>query len=44
MIVRDWEIWHTYATYVHVAKIDLDEVARRLVDGRIALFAMLQGR
>ena len=42
MIVREWEIWHTYATYVHVAKIDLDEVARRLVDGRIALFAMLQ--
>ncbi len=40
--VREWEIWHTYATYLHVTNVDLDAVARKLVEAGIALCAMLQ--
>ena len=42
MRIHEWEVWHTYATYLHVRKVDLDEAARSLVEAEIALCAMLR--
>ena len=41
MRIHEWEVWYTYATYLHVTKVDLDEAARSLVEAGIALCAML---
>ena len=42
MRIHEWEVWHTYTTYLHVTKVDLDEAARSLVESGIALCAMLR--
>ena len=42
MRIHEWEVWHTYATYLQVTKVDLDEAARSLVEAGIALCAMLR--
>ncbi len=40
--VSEWEIWHTYSTYLRTTNIDLEVVARRLVESGIALCAVLR--
>ena len=34
--IEEWEIWHTYATYLESTGIDLQESARRLVASGVA--------
>lgn len=40
--IHEWEIWHTYATFLHATKVDLIETAHRLVGSGLAECAMLQ--
>jgi hypothetical protein len=40
--IEEWEIWHTYSTYLESTKIDLLDTARRLVASGIAECAMLR--
>jgi hypothetical protein len=40
--IEEWEIWHTYATFLEATEIDLVESARRLVASGIADCAMLR--
>jgi hypothetical protein len=40
--IEEWEIWHTYTTYLDSTAIDLQETARRLVSSGIAECAMLR--
>ena len=40
--VNEWEVWHTYATYLHGEAVNLEEAARSLVEAGIALCAMLR--
>ena len=40
--IHEWEVWHTYATYLRVSKVNLDFLARRLVESGVALCAMLR--
>jgi hypothetical protein len=40
--IQEWEIWHTYTTYVDSDGIDLEVTAGRLVKSGIAECAMLQ--
>lgn len=40
--IQEWEVWHTYATYLRVSKIDLDLLGRRLVESGVALCSMLR--
>jgi hypothetical protein len=40
--IHEWEIWHTYSSYLQVRAVDLELAARRLVESGIALFAALQ--
>lgn len=40
--IGEWEVWHTYATYLCVTRVDLDTAARSLVEAGIATCAMLQ--
>lgn len=39
--IEEWEIWHTYTTFLEQVEIDLAETARRLVSSGIAECAML---
>jgi hypothetical protein len=39
--IEEWEIWHTYSTFLEQAEIDLAETACRLVSSGIAECAML---
>ncbi len=39
--IHEWEIWHTYTTYLLVEAVNLDDIARRLVESGIALCSML---
>ena len=41
MKLYEWEIWHTYSTYMEAANVDLLDCAARLVDAGLAEFAML---
>jgi hypothetical protein len=38
--LHEWEIWHTYTTYLNQGDIDPDQIARRLVELEIAACAM----
>ena len=40
--IEEWEIWHTYTTYLESTDLDLEDSARRLVACGIADCAMLQ--
>src|SRR3989449_6686258 len=40
--IEEWEIWHTYTTYLESTNIDLLESARRLVASGVAECAMLR--
>ncbi len=40
--IHEWEIWHTYTTHVFVPTIDLDEIARELVESGIAVCSMMR--
>lgn len=40
--IEEWEIWHTYTTFLEATEIDLVESARRLVASGIAECAMLR--
>jgi hypothetical protein len=40
--IEEWEIWHTYSTFLESTGIDLPEGARRLVASGIAECAMLR--
>jgi hypothetical protein len=40
--INEWEIWHTYSTFLHATTIDLRETARRLVASGLAECAMLR--
>ena len=42
MRIHEWEVWHTYASYLRVTKVDIDQAARSLVESGIALCSMLQ--
>lgn len=42
LIINEWEIWHTYTTHILVSCVDLDDLARRLVESDIALCSMLR--
>ncbi len=42
MEINEWEIWHTYSTYLLVSNIDLDLAARRLVESGVVQCAMLR--
>lgn len=41
MKLHEWEIWHTYSTYIETTHIDLESFAERLVDTGVAEFAIL---
>src|ERR1035438_2049453 len=40
--IEEWEIWHTYTTFLESTAIDLQESARRLVVSGLAECAMLR--
>lgn len=40
--IEEWEIWHTYTTFLESTEIDLQESARRLVASGLAECAMLR--
>jgi hypothetical protein len=40
--IEEWEIWHTYSTFLETAGIDLLETARHLVASGVAECAMLR--
>jgi hypothetical protein len=40
--IHEWEVWHTYATYLSVSKVNLDLLGRQLVQSGVALCAMLR--
>ena len=40
--IEEWEIWHTYTTYLESTHIDLQESARRLITSGVAECAMLR--
>jgi len=40
--IEEWEIWHTYTTFLESTAIDLQESARRLVASGLAECAMLR--
>jgi hypothetical protein len=40
--IEEWEIWHTYTSFLETAGIDLPETARRLVASGVAECAMLR--
>lgn len=40
MDLYEWEIWHNYSTYLSVQKIDLESVAKILVESELAVCAM----
>lgn len=42
MILNDWDIWHTYATYFTRPLHDLDRAARLLITSRVAECAVLR--
>lgn len=42
MQINEWEIWHTYSTYLLVSSIDLELTARRLVEYGVVECAMLR--
>jgi hypothetical protein len=42
MKLHEWEIWHTYSTYVESTDIDLADCAERLVEGGLAEFVTLR--
>jgi hypothetical protein len=42
MEINEWEIWHTYSTYLLVPNIDLALAARRLVESGVVHCAMLR--
>ncbi|MHB8652348.1 MAG: hypothetical protein ACYDA9_00560 [Terriglobia bacterium] len=39
--IYEWEIWHTYSSYLQVQHVDLGFAAWQLVESRVALFAAL---
>jgi hypothetical protein len=40
--IEEWELWHTYVTFLEHTGIDLPEAARRLVTLGVAECAMLR--
>lgn len=40
MILRDWEVWHTYSTYLTGSSIDLHNAARAVVASQLAACAL----
>lgn len=40
--IHEWEIWHTYTSYLTAQGIDLGSAARRLVESEVALCAVLR--
>jgi hypothetical protein len=42
MLLNDWDIWHTYATYITCPIQDLEKAARLLVTHRVAECAVLR--
>lgn len=42
MQIHEWEIWHTYSTYIQIQSIDLEFAARKLVETGFVELAMLQ--
>jgi len=38
--LREWEIWHSYSTYLNEQKINLEHAAKELVDSGLALCSM----
>ena len=41
MKLDEWEIWHTYSTYIETTHIELESFAERLVDIGVAEFAIV---
>jgi hypothetical protein len=42
MKLHEWEVWHTYCTYIEAVPISLAEFAKRLVDIGVAELAILR--
>ncbi|WP_136799996.1 hypothetical protein [Desulfosediminicola ganghwensis] len=42
MQIHEWEIWHTYSTYIQSQSIDLEAAACKLVEAEFVELAMLQ--
>ena len=42
MQIQEWEIWHTYSTYIQTSSVDLEFAAHSLVDTGFAELAMLR--